>query len=153
MKALYVLLGALIVLVVTGTTFAQGETGQDKTKSAPSSWQATAVADGADLYRELCAACHGKGGRGDGPTAGELKKMVPDLTRLAARNNGLFPRDTVQDSIAGESPVLSHGTAEMPIWGQVFENERPDRKMFERKALAKQRLYNLTEYLATIQAK
>jgi hypothetical protein len=41
----------------------------------------------------------------------------------------------------------------MPIWGQVFENERPDRKMFERKALSNQRLYNLTEYLATIQAK
>jgi mono/diheme cytochrome c family protein len=148
MKTLALLLGALIIAIVAGTTFAQ-----DEVKDVPKSWQATAVADGADLYMELCASCHGKGGRGDGPSAGELKKMVPDLTRLAAQNDGVFPRDEVEDSIAGASPVLSHGTAEMPIWGMVFENERPDRKMFERKALSSQRLYNLTEYLATLQAK
>lgn len=148
MKTLALLLGALIIAIVAGTTFAQ-----DEVKDVPKSWQATAVADGADLYMELCASCHGKGGRGDGPSAGELKKMVPDLTRLAAQNAGVFPRDDVEDSIAGASPVLSHGTAEMPIWGMVFENERPDRKMFERKALSNQRLYNLTEYLATLQAK
>jgi mono/diheme cytochrome c family protein len=148
MKTLSLLLGVLIIAVVAGTTFAE-----DETKGVPKSWQETAVADGTELYMELCAACHGKGGMGDGPSASELKKMVPDLTLLAAQNDGVFPRDEVEDSIAGASPVLSHGTAEMPIWGQVFENERPDRKMFERKALSNQRLYNLTEYLASIQAK
>ena len=148
MKTLALLLGALIIAIVAGTTFAE-----DEASNVPKSWQANAVADGADLYMEHCATCHGKGGKGDGPSAGEMKKVVPDLTRLAARNGGVFPREEVEDSIAGASPVLSHGTAEMPIWGQVFENERPDHKMFERKALANQRLYNLTEYLATIQAK
>jgi len=148
MKTFAVLLGIAIAIIIASTTFAE-----DETKDVPSSWQQTAVADGHELYLGLCAVCHGKSGLGDGPTAGELKTKVPDLTVLAARNNGVFPRDEVEKSVAGKSRVVSHGTAEMPIWGQMFVDERPDRKMFERKALANQRLYNLTAYLATIQAK
>jgi hypothetical protein len=40
----------------------------------------------------------------------------------------------------------------MPIWGQAFKDVRPDMKQFRRDALARQRIFNLTEYLATIQA-
>src|SRR5690242_18510605 len=51
------------------------------------------VAYGRLTYSVYCASCHGKSGRGDGPVAGDLKVAPPDLTRLAARNAGLFPRD------------------------------------------------------------
>lgn len=147
MKTLRVLFGTIIVVVITGTTFAQVQI-----KEAPISWQQAALTDGEELYLELCAVCHGKGGLGDGPAAGALTNIVPDLTALAAGNDGVFPREKVQNSIAGKSRVVSHGTIDMPIWGQVFENVRPDYKPFRRKALAKQRVYNLTEYLAKIQA-
>lgn len=147
MKVLAVSLGIIAAIIAAGTTFGQVEINQ-----APLTWQQASLTDGEELFVELCAVCHGTSGTGDGPAAGALKTAVPDLTRLAAKNDGKFPREKVQDAIAGESRVVSHGTAEMPIWGQAFENVRPDFKEFRRKALARQRIYNLTEYVATIQA-
>lgn len=147
MKAFLILIGIIFVITVANTTF-----GQVEVKRAPLTWQQAALTDGGELYLELCAVCHGKGGMGDGPAASALNKAVPDLTGLAAKNDGEFPRQEVEDSIAGKSRAVSHGTIDMPIWGQAFEDVRPDWKPFRRKALARQRIYNLTEYLATIQA-
>lgn len=147
MKTLPVLFGIIAVIIVTSATFAQVQI-----KEVPLTWHQAALTDGEELYLELCAVCHGKGGLGDGPAASAMTKAVPDLTLLAAKNDGTFPRKEVEDSIAGENRVISHGTIDMPIWGQAFENVRPDWKQFRRKALAKQRIYNLTEYLETIQA-
>ncbi len=147
MKKLPVLLGIVVAIIVAGTTFAEV-----KVKEAPLTWQQAALTDGEDLYRELCAVCHGKGGKGDGPAAPAMTKPTSDLTILAARNDGKFPREAVVESITGESRVISHGTIDMPIWGQVFEDAaRSDWKAFRREGQAKQRVYNLTEYLATIQ--
>jgi len=147
MKALPVLFGTMVVIMVASTTF-----GEVEVKQAPLTWQQAALSDGEQLYLELCAVCHGKSGMGDGPAASALKKAVPDLTGLAAANDGEFPRNKVEQSIAGESRVTSHGTLDMPIWGQAFKDVRPDMKQFRRDALARQRVFNLTEYLATIQA-
>lgn len=147
MKTLATLFGIIGVIIVASTTF-----GQVKIKQVPLTWQQAALTDGAELYGELCAVCHGQSGMGDGPAASALKKAVPDLTGLAAKNDGKFPRQQVQDAIAGKSRVVSHGTVDMPIWGQIFEDARPDLKPFRRRALARQRIYNLTEYVATIQA-
>jgi mono/diheme cytochrome c family protein len=147
MKALPVLFGTMVVIMVASTTF-----GEVEVKQAPLTWQQAALSDGEQLYLELCAVCHGKSGMGDGPAASALKKAVPDLTGLAAANEGEFPRHKVEQSIAGESRVTSHGTIDMPIWGQAFKDVRPDMKQFRRDALARQRIFNLTEYLATIQA-
>ena len=147
MKMLPVLFGSIVAIVVASTSFGQAEI-----KQAPLTWQQAALTDGADLYLELCAVCHGKGGTGDGPAASAMTEAVPDLTALAAKNDGVFPRQAVQDSIAGEARVISHGTIDMPVWGQAFEDLRPDWKGFRREGFAKQRVFNLTEYLATIQA-
>jgi mono/diheme cytochrome c family protein len=147
MKTLTVLLGVAIVAIVAGTSFAQVQV-----KEAPITWKQASLSDGEDLYLSLCAVCHGKSGLGDGHAAPALAKTVPNLTTLAANNNGVFPREQVERSIAGKSRVVAHGTLDMPIWGQVFEDVRPDWKTFRRKAFANQRVYNLTEYLATIQA-
>ncbi len=147
MKAFLVLFWIIIVITFAGTTF-----GQVEIKEKPLTWQQAALTDGEELYLELCAVCHGIGGMGDGPAASALKTEVPDLTGLAAKNDGLFPRQEVEDSITGKSGVVSHGTSDMPIWGDAFEGVRLDWKPFRRQALARQRIYNLTEYLSTIQA-
>ncbi len=146
MKALPVLFGTIVVIMVASTTF-----GEVEVKQAPLTWQQAALTDGEQLYLELCAVCHGESGKGNGPAASALKAAVPDLTSLAATNDGEFPRQAVEQAIAGESRVTSHGTIDMPIWGQAFKDVRPDMKQFRRDALARQRIFNLTEYLATIQ--
>ena len=147
MKAFLILIGIIVAITAANTTF-----GQVEVKQVPLTWQQAALTDGEELYLELCAVCHGKGGMGDGPAASALKNALPDLTGLAEKNDGKFPRQEVEDSITGKSRIVSHGTIDMPIWGQAFEGVRPDWKMFRREALARQRIYNLTEYLATIQA-
>jgi mono/diheme cytochrome c family protein len=38
---------------------------------------------GEALYRNLCASCHGRYGRGDGPAAGDLAVALPDFTDSA----------------------------------------------------------------------
>jgi mono/diheme cytochrome c family protein len=99
--------------------------------------------DSFDLY---CATCHGSGGRGDGPVAAALKTRPADLTLLARRNSGSFPRDRVLAFVTGTARVPSaHGTTEMPIWGPLF-------RAFETDTRARVRLDNLVSYVQTLQA-
>ena len=45
---------------------------------------------GASLYKAYCAVCHGEDAKGNGPMTKSLKSLPPDLTRLFARNGGVF---------------------------------------------------------------
>lgn len=103
-----------------------------------------------------CAACHGTDGKGDGPVADLLKIQPPDLTRIAERNGGIFSEDAVFETIAGGNMPLSHGTREMPIWGNLFIGETLDRSVSveeaqEAVAEATDRIKRLVKYLHTIQ--
>ena len=75
---------------------------------------------GQENYDRLCAACHGVGGRGDGPVASEIVKGVPDLTRIAERNDGYFPRQIIKNVVDGRWRIDAHGTQQMPVWGYEF---------------------------------
>jgi len=75
---------------------------------------------GEELYGRLCASCHGTTGRGDGPVANSFKIEVPDLTLIARRHGGAFPRDQIEQTIDGRYTVLAHGTRTMPVWGEVL---------------------------------
>ena len=48
---------------------------------------------GRDSFEFYCASCHGTTGKGDGPIASALKVSPSDLTSLARRNRGAFPKD------------------------------------------------------------
>ena len=72
---------------------------------------------GATAFLSSCAPCHGTDGKGNGPLVRVLKATPPDLTVLARRNNGVFPRNAVYEAIDGRKQVEAHGTREMPIWG------------------------------------
>jgi mono/diheme cytochrome c family protein len=67
------------------------------------------------LYRRYCAACHGIGGRGDGPAARTLSPPPTDLTGLTATVPELM------ELIDGRRAVPAHGSASMPVWGEIFE--------------------------------
>lgn len=75
---------------------------------------------GKDLYLRFCASCHGVAGRGDGPVAGSLKVEVPDLTLIARRAKGLYPRANIEKIIDGRYIIGAHGSRTMPVWGEDF---------------------------------
>lgn len=73
-------------------------------------------------YMDSCAVCHGPLGRGDGPLVPYLVTPPSDLTQLARRNGGVFPRDQLVTLIDGRSAadIGPHGSREMPVWGRAF---------------------------------
>jgi mono/diheme cytochrome c family protein len=79
---------------------------------------------GAELYGRFCASCHGAQGRGDGPVAKSFKTEVPDLSLIARRQGGAFPRDRIERIIDGRFTLFAHGSREMPVWGaELYRTE------------------------------
>lgn len=54
---------------------------------------------GAEDFASYCSGCHGAGGKGDGPAAAGLDRRPADLTRISARNGGVFPGTRVMAKI------------------------------------------------------
>lgn len=101
---------------------------------------------GRKIYVQLCVACHGPSGRGDGPAAPALKTPPADLTNISQKYNG-FPTDKIMVWIDGEKAATAHGTREMPVWGVKF------RRTEGGEAGALGEVYALTRYLQSIQKK
>lgn len=104
---------------------------------------------GADLYLRFCAACHGRQAHGDGPVAAAMKIDVPDLTFIAQRRGGKFPRSLVEKIIDGRHTVIAHGSRQMPVWGEDFtrtEIGNPDAERGTRTVIER-----IAEFLSTIQ--
>ena len=78
---------------------------------------------GEELYNQFCASCHGIKGQGDGPVSKSLRVEVPDLTLLARRHRGSFPREQVEKIIDGRFLITAHGTRVMPVWGERFSKQ------------------------------
>ena len=101
---------------------------------------------GAETYREYCAVCHGKTGKGDGSAASALKVRPPNLGTLARRHGGKFPNAYVSNVLRNGVKVAAHGTAEMPIWGPLFL--AIDSSFQSQTNL---RITNLTNYIKSLQ--
>lgn len=104
--------------------------------------------NGAQLFRQSCASCHGATGQGNGPMAAQLRTAPPDLTRFAERNGGVFPSERVRQIIDGRD-VASHGDRTMPVWGDAFK--RSSREATDEAAAA--RIEALVRFLQSIQAR
>ena len=103
---------------------------------------------GAYLYRVFCASCHGEQGKGNGPVAGVLKRRPADLTGIAGRAGGVFPRAQVIAIVDGRKPVPGHGSSEMPVWGDALRaTEGHD------EAIVHRRIEALVMHLQSIQVK
>ena len=103
-----------------------------------------------ELYQQLCASCHGVEGHGDGPVAPLIKIPVPDLTRLAARDGGEFPREDVRLVIDGRSDRRAHGPRDMPVWGWQLYDSRSNNDAAAR-ARTDALIDQLVRYLESIQ--
>lgn len=97
---------------------------------------------GQQLYARFCASCHGVLGRGDGPVSNSILVEVPDLTLIARRAGGKYPRERIVQIIDGRHIVGAHGTRVMPVWGEDLSRveignpdaERASRTVIERLA-------------------
>ena len=81
--------------------------------------------EGKLMFDEQCAGCHG----GENITADQsrvdtLGALPPDLTRINKRRGTKdFPVAEIARFIDGRVLVAAHGSREMPVWGQVYEDE------------------------------
>jgi mono/diheme cytochrome c family protein len=110
----------------------------------------TAVDSGPEMFTTYCAVCHGPNGKGNGPAATALKKQPADLTQLSKKNGGKFPDMRVAQFIEGQEVMASHGSRDMPIWGNIF---RGMGAVGGGDGATKLRIHNLTKYVETLQEK
>lgn len=107
--------------------------------------------NGAMLFSENCAVCHGIKGQGDGQFADDLLKPPSDLTGLSARNGGDFPRDYVISTIDGYSRG-DHFSGAMPEFGEMLAGDDVLMETGEGTVTPTPRaLLALADYLETIQ--
>ena len=109
---------------------------------------------GRHLYMSHCWQCHGQDAKGNGPMASMLVIPLPDLTQLAARNNGVFPLESVARQIDGRNALLAHG-GEMPIFGPYLDTGKGVflRLPSGQPMITGQPLANVIVYLESLQAK
>lgn len=77
--------------------------------------------EGQIAFDQNCALCHGDGGRGDGPLAAKLSPAPPDLTRITARAEDVFPRTRVLSVIDGYTRQAPDEA--MPEFGLLLQGE------------------------------
>ena len=104
---------------------------------------------GSSVYATYCTVCHGPGAKGDGPLANSLRFRPPDLTLLAKKNGGTFPKDRVLRTVDGRNPVKGHGGPDMPVWGDAFSQSREGR---DEKAV-RQKVEAVVTHLESLQEK
>ncbi|MEX0350478.1 MAG: c-type cytochrome [Paracoccaceae bacterium] len=75
--------------------------------------------EGAVLFAQNCAACHGADATGGTLAEGQ---RAPDLTRISVRNGGAFPRAQVLSQIDGYGRGKAP-TSVMPEFGALLEGD------------------------------
>ena len=106
------------------------------------------VPSGKVMFKQYCASCHGADAKGRGPATPTLNTRVPDLTTLTKRHDGKFPYDYVESVLRFGLGFAAHGSAEMPVWGPIFQYLENYNE-----AAVRQRIRNLCEYLESLQQK
>ena len=108
-------------------------------------------AAGREEYLAACAACHGENADGNGPIATMFATPVPDLRKIAARNEGVFPVFEVFQVVDGRTEIRAHGDP-MPLFGRRYEVEAEEiTGRYGSDTMARARILELVYYLQSIQ--
>jgi mono/diheme cytochrome c family protein len=141
-------LAALVTLFAASPLFTQipeaksAQTG----RRSPTPTMAIESLTGRHSFDHYCASCHGADGRGGGTVGSVLRNRPTDLTTLARRNGGTFPRERVAAFVEGTQRLsLTHGSGDMPVWGKVL------RGLESSDARIRVRLANLVAYVESLQ--
>jgi mono/diheme cytochrome c family protein len=125
---------------------------------APAAYAQEELSEAQADYLDLCADCHGENAEGNGPDSKNLNVIPPDLTHIAERAGGTFDEKAVYDWIIGLKMPNSHGSRDMPIWGDwLMDEEMEDSTSMEAAKAAEheveRRVMGIVRYLKTLQAK
>jgi mono/diheme cytochrome c family protein len=102
-------------------------------------------------YMAACAACHGENADGKGPLTEMFHQAIPDLTGIAARNDGVFPTLAIFQIIDGRTGVRAHGYP-MPEFGGRYKAEIGDAMgPYGAEGAVRARILELVYYLQSIQ--
>jgi mono/diheme cytochrome c family protein len=122
-------------------------------------------AESADMgkteYVNSCAVCHGDTGKGDGPIAAYLKIPPTDLTKIQKNNMDVFPLGRVYEIIDGQTAIASHGSRDMPVWGDKFKKYSTEQAELglrfgipiDPEAFARDRILAVVRYISSLQKK
>lgn len=148
---------ALVLALVAAcpAATAQAVPGTPAARSAPAARDG-GVELGRREFEDNCATCHGMEARGDGPMRPFLARPPSDLTTLAQRYGGAFPRSLVADLIDGRGMAAPgpHGTRDMPVWGRVYREQSEAQTRgtpFPPEWSVRGRITALVDYLQTLQ--
>ena len=119
------------------------------------------IAEGRTYFMRYCASCHGVEGDGHGFVGPALAHPPSDLRHLGERNEVTLHgdlrerHDVLAERIArfidGREMLTAHGTREMPVWGERFDDVQAGGAPRER--LVRERINTMVAYLFSIQAK
>ena len=113
-----------------------------------------AAQSGKQDYDAYCAECHGRDGKGNGPTTQTIpmNPAPPDLTVLAKQNGGKFPFDAVVDIVDGRKNIPSHERIQMPFLGTTLQ--QPGKEFTAASdAAVKRRIDAMARYVESLQQK
>ena len=102
---------------------------------------------GQEQYQAYCAGCHGQSGRGDGRSSHYCSVPPTNLTRLAEKNQGIYPEDHVCDVLRHGTGRVAKGHGYMPVWEPLLKSMNKDAS-----GATEQRIKNLAAYIKTLQA-
>lgn len=105
--------------------------------------------EGEALFVENCAACHSYRGEGGTLSGGQ---HAPNLSEIALRNDGVFPRATVLSKIDGYQHG-SDGDQTMPEFGALLSGEQVPVEVDGVMTPTPRTLAALLAYLESIQVK
>lgn len=109
------------------------------------------AAAGKPAFEQRCAVCHGREAKGDGPAMNLLTTKPADLTQISKRNNGTFPFWKIYRVIDGREEIKSHGTRDMPIWGDEFRADATAGALGQSRVRGT--ILEMVYYLQSLQAK
>lgn len=136
---------ALLLMAAWWTPALADDAADDAAIEVPASPDAGMATMGSHSYRSYCASCHGPDAEGHGSIATMLTVPPSDLTAISERSGGDFPYERVYRVIDGREKVKGHGTADMPAWGDAFQ------EISESEEEVDKRIHQLVQFLWTIQ--
>jgi mono/diheme cytochrome c family protein len=138
-----------VLATITFTLYVNSAGAQEKViqiKTVAPSY--TNPTSGSEMYAKYCAACHGMGGRGDGPAAPAFNSRPTNLTLLSRSHGGKYPRMLVVSTLQQSKHIEAHGNAQMPVWSDAFR-----RLDSMNPGTARLRINNLTNHIESLQVK
>jgi mono/diheme cytochrome c family protein len=135
---------ALLIAAACGVVLLPALAAQGQRRELPR--VSLAPLTGKDSFDRYCATCHGTSGRGDGNLAASLTTRPADLTTLAQRRGGVFPRAEITAYVDGSGrSIPAHGATQMPLWGGIF-------RWLDTEPRTRVRIANLVAYVESLQA-